>query len=105
MLRAAQAGGGRSARGAGAVRAVRPDGPPPRLERHPTDREEAWAIARAVRDRRAPRTPWSAQAVLVRTNAQIPLIAEAFRGAGGIPHRVRGGNGDLPAANETNFSA
>jgi DNA helicase-2/ATP-dependent DNA helicase PcrA len=104
VLRAAQPASERSAAarsaagagsGAGGVQAVRPDGPPPRLERYSTDREEAWAVARAVRDRRAPRTPWSAQAVLVRTNAQIPLIAEAFRGAGGIPHRVRGGQGDL----------
>ena len=35
-----------------------------RLERHPTDRAEAVAVARAVRDGRAPRAPWSAQAVL-----------------------------------------
>ena len=87
-------GGSGPGRGrSGGVVAVRPEGPPPRLERHPTDREEAWAIARAVRDRRAPRTPWSAQAILVRTNAQVPLIAEALRGAGNIPHRVRGGDG------------
>ena len=71
------------------VRATRPGGPPVRLERHPTDRDEAVAIARAVRDCRRPRSPWSCQAVLVRTHAQIPLVVEALRAAG-IPHRVRG---------------
>lgn len=73
------------------VRPTRPDGPPVRLDRHPTDRDEAVAIARAVRDGRDPRGRWSAQAVLVRTHAQVPLIAEALRAAG-IPHRVRGGD-------------
>ncbi|MBN2622393.1 MAG: ATP-dependent DNA helicase UvrD2 [Acidimicrobiales bacterium] len=82
-------------RGAGvsdrSVRAARLDGPPVRLERHATDRDEAVAIARAIRDRRGPRAPWSAQAVLVRTHAQIGLVTEALR-ASGIPHRVRGGD-------------
>jgi DNA helicase-2/ATP-dependent DNA helicase PcrA len=76
------------------VRPARPDGPRIRLEPHPTDRAEAVAVARAVRDARAPRTPWSAQAILVRTHAQIELIAEALRGAA-IPHRVRGGESRL----------
>ena len=67
----------------------RVDGAPVRLERHPTDRDEALAVARAVRDRRAPRVPWSAQAVLVRTHVQVEVITEALRGAG-IPYRVRG---------------
>jgi len=71
------------------VRAARGDGPAVRLERHPTDSDEAVAIARAVRDRRGPRARWSAQAVLVRTHAQIPLVAEALRRVG-VPHRVRG---------------
>jgi DNA helicase II / ATP-dependent DNA helicase PcrA len=71
------------------VRAARGDGPAVRLERHPTDGDEATAIARAVRDRRGPRARWSAQAVLVRTHAQIPLVAEALRRVG-VPHRVRG---------------
>ncbi len=73
------------------VRATRHDGPAVRLERHPTDRDEAIAIARAIRDSRGPRSSWSAQAVLVRTHAQIGLITEALR-ASGIPHRVRGGD-------------
>jgi DNA helicase II / ATP-dependent DNA helicase PcrA len=71
------------------VRARRPDGIPPRLERHAGDLDEARAIARAVRDRRGPRAAWSSQAVLVRTHGQIPPIADALRRAG-IPHRVRG---------------
>ena len=82
VLRAAGVGGRE-------VHARRPDGVPPRLERHAGDLDEALAIARAVRDRRGPRAAWSSQAVLVRTHAQIPLIADALRRAG-IPHRVRG---------------
>jgi DNA helicase II / ATP-dependent DNA helicase PcrA len=83
------------------VRAVRPDGVPVRLERHPTDRDEARAIARAARDRRDPRGRWAAQAVLVRTHAQVPLITEAFR-TSGIPYRVRGGDAllDRPEVRE-----
>ena len=73
------------------VRAARHDGPEVRIERHPTDRDEAIAIARAIRDRRGPRAAWSSQAVLVRTHAQIGLITEALR-ASGVPHRVRGGD-------------
>jgi len=73
-----------------AVRAVRPGGRLPRLERHPTERDEARAIARAVRDRRSPGTPWGHQAVLTRTHAQLPVIADALRLAI-VPHRVKGG--------------
>ena len=80
------------------VRPVRADGTPPRLTRHPTDRDEAQAVARAVRDARAPGSPWSAQAVLARTHAQLPVLAEALR-LSGVPHRVRG-EGDLLARPE-----
>jgi DNA helicase II / ATP-dependent DNA helicase PcrA len=73
------------------VRAARTDGPVVRLERHPTDHDEAVAIARAIRDRRGPRTPWAAQAVLVRTHGQLGLITEGLR-MSGIPYRVRGGD-------------
>ena len=73
-----------------AVQATRPGGDPPRVVAHPTDRDEAVAIARAVRLARMPGRPWSDQAVLVRTHGQASLIAEALRGSG-IPHRVRGG--------------
>jgi DNA helicase-2/ATP-dependent DNA helicase PcrA len=72
-----------------AVRPFRLDGAPVRLARHADERAEAGAIARAVRDRRGPRAPWSAQAVLVRTHAQVPTITEALRMAA-VPYRVRG---------------
>jgi DNA helicase II / ATP-dependent DNA helicase PcrA len=72
------------------LRANRPDGPLPTISSHPTDTAEAAAIARALRDRHAPGSRWSSQAVLVRTNAQGLLVAEALQAAG-IPHRVRGG--------------
>jgi DNA helicase II / ATP-dependent DNA helicase PcrA len=72
------------------LRANRPAGPSPTIASHPTDTDEATAIARALRDRHTPGSRWSSQAVLVRTNAQGLLIAEALQTAG-IPHRVRGG--------------
>ncbi|MFP5255021.1 MAG: ATP-dependent helicase [Acidimicrobiia bacterium] len=69
---------------------VRADGLAPHLAGHPSDRDEAVAIARAVRLAHAPGRPWADQAVLVRTHAQTVLLTEALREAG-IPHRVRGG--------------
>jgi DNA helicase-2/ATP-dependent DNA helicase PcrA len=72
-----------------AVEATRAAGAPPTVQRHDDDRAEAVAVARAVRLARAPGRPWSEQAVLVRTNGQTHLIAEALREVG-IPHRVRG---------------
>jgi DNA helicase II / ATP-dependent DNA helicase PcrA len=71
------------------IRPTRLDGSAPRLHRFPTDLDEARAVARAVRDHRTPRTPWSAQAVLVRTHGQVTLVTEGLR-ATGIPHTVRG---------------
>lgn len=65
----------------------------PTVVEYADEQIEARSIARMVRDRHAPGTPWSAQAVLVRTNAQATVIAEGFTKAQ-IPHRVRGG-GDL----------
>ena len=70
--------------------AARPSGPAPQLRAYRTDKDEAIGIARAVRDARAPGRRWSDQAVLVRTNAQIPVLDEALRAAG-IPCRTRGG--------------
>jgi DNA helicase-2/ATP-dependent DNA helicase PcrA len=72
------------------VEAARPAGAPPHLAGHESDRAEAIAIAQAARRAHAPGRPWSEQAVLVRTNAQTHLLAEALREAG-IPHRIRGG--------------
>ncbi len=82
-------GGRDPARRGGRLRATRPDGPIPSVHAFATDRHEARAIARAVRDRNRPGVPWSHQAVLVRTNAQGVLLEEAFRAAA-IPFRLRG---------------
>ncbi len=84
----------RAGAGERAVRPRRIDGAPVRLARHADERAEAAAIARAVRDRRGPRAPWSAQAVLVRTHAQVPAITEALR-LTAVPHRVRGADAVL----------
>jgi DNA helicase-2/ATP-dependent DNA helicase PcrA len=87
------AGPGRPGRRALQLRPNRGDGPLPQL--HVADDEvgEARDVARRVRDRRAPGRPWSDQAVLVRTNAQIATLVEAFQKAG-IPTRSRA-NGRL----------
>ena len=82
-------GGGRGVDRAGALQATRPDGPVPSVHAYDDDRAEARGVARAVRDHHAPGATWSSQAVLVRTNAQIPALEEALKGAQ-IPFRVRG---------------
>ena len=71
------------------LRPHRPAGAVPTVRALPDDTAEARAVARACRDGHRPGVPWSAQAVLVRTNAQTALIAEAMSTAG-VPHRVRG---------------
>ena len=83
-------GGGRGVDREGALTATRPEGPVPLVAGFDDDRAEARGVARAVRDERTPGSPWSAQAVLVRTNAQISLLEEALHETG-IPFRVRGG--------------
>ena len=65
------------------------DGALPRLSVHADETEEARAIARLVRREQGPNMGWSSHAVLVRTNAQLAPIREAFRLAR-IPHEVRG---------------
>ncbi|WP_426572393.1 ATP-dependent helicase [Aquihabitans sp. McL0605] len=72
-----------------ALQAHRSDGVVPAVIGYSSDLDEAHGIARAVHDNHVPGRPWSAQAVLVRTNAQTTLIEAAFRRAA-IPHRVRG---------------
>jgi len=67
----------------------RPSGPEPSIIACDDDASEAIAVARAVRDHAGPGISWSEQAVLVRTNAQVAIIASAFERAQ-IPHRVRG---------------
>lgn len=71
------------------LRPTRGDGPLPTITAYADDVAEARGIARRARDSRFPGRPWSDQAVLVRINAQIPAIAEAFTAAG-IPVRTRG---------------
>ena len=82
------------ARSGPGLRANRPDGPPPTVRSCPTDRDEARSVARALRGRRSPATPWSAMAVLARTNAQLVLFEEALTAAA-VPFRVRGGGSFL----------
>ena len=71
------------------LRANRPTAAPPTVTCHPSDRDEARAVARALRSRRSGGVPWSHQAVLTRTNAQLVLFEEALR-AVQVPYRVKG---------------
>jgi DNA helicase II / ATP-dependent DNA helicase PcrA len=75
---------------------TRGDGPLPTVRQCADEQAEAKAVARKVRDRHGPNGLWRRQAVLVRTNAQTALIAEALRAAQ-IPISVRGGAGLLDA--------
>jgi DNA helicase-2/ATP-dependent DNA helicase PcrA len=88
-------GAQRSSKGAptdqAALRANRPSGPIPTVRMLADERSEAVAIARAVRDHHAPGAPWSAQAILVRTNAQTAVLEAALKNAQ-IPFRVKGGS-------------
>ena len=68
--------------------AARPSGDEPSLRRLSAD-DEAVSIARSVRGRHKPGAPWRHQAVLTRTNAQLPAIRTALEKAG-IPVRSRG---------------
>lgn len=81
------------ARGVARRQALTPtkaDGPLPTVRAYADDDAEATGIARAVQAAHRPGDGWSAQAVLVRTNAQTSLIATALKRLG-IPSRVRGG--------------
>ena len=91
VANAVLAGGGRGVDRAGALEATRPEGPIPTVHAYDDVRAEAKGVARAVRDHHGPGSRWSGQAVLVRTNAQIPTIEEALS-AVDIPFRVRGGS-------------
>jgi len=71
------------------LRANRPEGSTPSVRSWASDRDEARAVVRAMRRRHSPALPWSAMAVLARTNAQLLLFEEACTAAG-VPHRVRG---------------
>ncbi len=64
--------------------AVRPDGEPPTVTECDDPDDEARRVARAVRRRHVPGGPWRRQAVLARTNAQLPVVRAALE-AVGIP--------------------
>jgi DNA helicase-2/ATP-dependent DNA helicase PcrA len=68
----------------------RPEGAVPSIVSFENETAEARGIARLARDAHRPGSPWSDQAVLVRTNAQLAAFEEAFASAG-IPFRSRGG--------------
>ncbi|MGI8777364.1 MAG: ATP-dependent DNA helicase UvrD2, partial [Acidimicrobiales bacterium] len=55
----------------------------------PTDADEAGGVARALRRHHGAGRPWSEQAVLARTRAQLVNFEEALRAAG-VPCRLRG---------------
>jgi DNA helicase-2/ATP-dependent DNA helicase PcrA len=67
----------------------RPDGAPPVVAAHDDDTAEADALVRDLRDGHQAGLPWSGQAVLVRTGAQVAVIGSAL-GRAGIPHQRRG---------------
>ena len=67
------------------------DGRLPTVRSYANELDEARAVARGLRDRRRPGSPWSDLAVLARTNAQLVVLEEALRTAG-VPYRVRGGS-------------
>lgn len=71
------------------LRPHRPAGEVPTVRAFPDDVAESRAVARSCRDGHRPGVPWSAQAILVRTNAQAAMMSEALATAS-IPHRVRG---------------
>ncbi|MEZ5245164.1 MAG: ATP-dependent DNA helicase UvrD2 [Acidimicrobiales bacterium] len=68
--------------------AARFRGDPPTLTACGLD-DEAATVALAVRARHKPGAPWRHQAVLARTNAQLPVLRNALEAAG-IPTRSRG---------------
>ncbi|MDW3219186.1 MAG: ATP-dependent DNA helicase UvrD2 [Acidimicrobiales bacterium] len=68
--------------------AHRMSGDAPTVTGAPLD-QEGLLLARAVRARRKPGAPWRHQAVLARTNAQLPALRSALE-ATGIPTRSRG---------------
>ncbi|MEE2768968.1 MAG: ATP-dependent DNA helicase UvrD2 [Actinomycetota bacterium] len=79
------------------MEAVRPGGGKPSIARHDDEQAEALAIARRARKNRGPSGRWMDQAVLVRTNAQTVVIADALREAG-IPVHTRMGSSLLDRA-------
>jgi DNA helicase-2/ATP-dependent DNA helicase PcrA len=73
----------------GALRATRPDGPPPAIHRFATPEAELGEILAWIRAIGAAGVALTEIAVLVRINAQLPPIEEALTRAG-VPFTVRG---------------
>ena len=73
--------------------AVRPPGPAPTVAEC-SEEDEAAVLARRVRSLRRPGAPWRHQAVLARTNAQLPPLRRALESQG-IPVAARAGAGPL----------
>src|SRR4029077_20323342 len=69
--------------------ASRTSGPAPEIGGFPSDDAEVDAIVEAVRALARNGTAHGSMAVLVRTNAQLPPLEDAF-GRAGIPFHVRG---------------
>ena len=74
------------------------DGEIPVVSCYPDDAAEAAGIVEQIRNARALTRRWSDQAVLARTNAQLPQIEVALKEAG-IPARIRASSSPL-ATNE-----
>ncbi len=68
----------------GRLRAAGRQGPVPAIRSYETDAAEARAVAAAVSAAHAEGVPWSAMAVLTRTNAQLGAFSSAL-GAAGVP--------------------
>ena len=73
--------------------AVRPPGPAPTVAEC-SEEDEAAVLARRVRSLRRPGAPWRHQAVLARTNAQLPPLRRALESQG-IPVAARAGASPL----------
>lgn len=63
-------------------------GPKPTITNHTDEKAEARSIARSLRNARSSSTKWRDMAVLVRTNAQVTLLADALDNAE-VPVRAR----------------
>ncbi len=79
----------RRAPGALDLRPTLAAGAVPDVATFPTDADEASGVARALRRHHGAGRPWSEQAVLARTRAQLVIFEEALRAAG-VPCRLRG---------------
>ena len=73
--------------------AVRPPGPAPTVTEC-SEEDEAAVLARRVRSLRRPGAPWRHQAVLARTNAQLPPLRRALENQG-IPVTAKTGANPL----------